>query len=301
MREPQDLTKNTWVTSGSASLDGSTNSSAVFRNQLFASIARSGVVRLTLDSSDEGAKRGIIEMLTETFANDANRRSAPNEAKGRARPVDTGNGEIRLHSEASFSPAYPKLLWFYANSVDHDTNAPTTIADGVAIYHSLSRKVQAYFLVNAVTYECVVETGRAIASSDTQSGDETTRRIPYHFNTPGVSQAFYVPRAGEFYFHQERSMCQLTVTGKTAFCGHLFHSPREPQIIAMNIAGHSVEEPPFLDEVLEAFELNTYEHNWTENELLVLDNHRMMHGRRAFPMGTKRDLRVTQSLTVKLD
>ena len=39
----------------------------------------------------------------------------------------------------------------------------------------------------------------------------------------------------------------------------------------------------------------TYDLNWKKNDLVMIDNRRFMHGRRAFKKGEKRDLLVVQS------
>ena len=57
----------------------------------------------------------ITDKFTEIYAVDALRRSARFNQKV-IRDVDVGAKEVLLHSEASFTPAWPELIWFYCNT-----------------------------------------------------------------------------------------------------------------------------------------------------------------------------------------
>ena len=49
--------------------------------------------------------------FTYIYANDANRRTEVYDKK--IKTVDEGNQEMPLHSEASYSPSWPEIIWFY--------------------------------------------------------------------------------------------------------------------------------------------------------------------------------------------
>ena len=53
----------------------------------------------------------LTDLYTENYANDALRRKSRMEQK-EVRNVDYGNEEMALHSEASFTPTYPEIIWF---------------------------------------------------------------------------------------------------------------------------------------------------------------------------------------------
>jgi len=54
----------------------------------------------------------IVDRYTLTYSNDATRRSN-RFGKSKIKNVDYGFGEIPLHSESSFSPNCPEIIWFY--------------------------------------------------------------------------------------------------------------------------------------------------------------------------------------------
>ena len=50
-----------------------------------------------------------------------------------------------------------------------------------------------------------------------------------------------------------------------------------------------------IDEIIKKSEELTYEHNWIKSDLIMLDNRRFMHGRRAFGKHIKRDIVIMQT------
>ena len=61
--------------------------------------------------------------------------------------VDLGNNEIPLHSEASFSPSWPEIIWFYCSSPSKKSGF-TTVVDGVKVYENLKISTKKFFLEN---------------------------------------------------------------------------------------------------------------------------------------------------------
>ena len=54
----------------------------------------------------------FVNQFTYSYANDARRRKERMNDKN-IRNVDGGKKKIYLHSEASFSPSQPEIVWFY--------------------------------------------------------------------------------------------------------------------------------------------------------------------------------------------
>ena len=78
----------------------------------------------------------ITDRFTETYAVDAIRRKVRFNKKP-IRNVDEGVKEVLLHSEASFAPAWPELIWFYCN-VPQQNGGATILCDGVKLWNVLS-------------------------------------------------------------------------------------------------------------------------------------------------------------------
>ena len=74
----------------------------------------------------------FTDLFTIKYANDAMRRTVRFKDK-RAHDVDPGIREMPLHSEASYSPSWPEIIWFYCNKAPKNSGS-TTISDGQTIY-----------------------------------------------------------------------------------------------------------------------------------------------------------------------
>ena len=83
-----------------------------------------------------------------------------------------------------------------------------------------------------------------------------------------------------------------------SFSNHLLAElVKDPQIknkFMLVSNGEKVPTKYIVEIQLKSSEL-TYDHMWTKNDLLMIDNKRFMHGRRAFEKGVKRDIVIIQS------
>ena len=86
----------------------------------------------------------FTDKFTHRYANDATRREIKFNNK-KINTVDLGCKKMALHSEASFSPSWPEILWFICISPSKKSGF-TTICDGSKIYEKLSYKTKKFFL-----------------------------------------------------------------------------------------------------------------------------------------------------------
>ena len=96
----------------------------------------------------------FTNLFTSVYANDTNnftRRNRTSFDKD-IRYVDIGHKAMNLHSEASFSPSWPEIIWFYC--VDPSKkHGETTICDGISLWSMLSQKTKNFFLSNPIKYD----------------------------------------------------------------------------------------------------------------------------------------------------
>ncbi len=71
---------------------------------------------------------------------------------------------------------------------------------------------------------------------------------------------------------------------------------RDPQVLGWNLEDGSEIPDDIMSEVKEVSDRLTININWNDNELCMIDNKRMMHGRRAILENEKRDILNIQSL-----
>ena len=60
--------------------------------------------------------------------------------------------KMSLHSEASFSPSWPEIVWFYCQEAP-SYKGETTICDGIKLWDSLSLETKNFFLANPIKYQ----------------------------------------------------------------------------------------------------------------------------------------------------
>ena len=101
----------------------------------------------------------LTDLYTENYANDALRRKSRMEQK-EVRNVDYGNEEMALHSEASFSPNWPEIIWFFCNEFNTDGRGCTTLCDCIKLWDNLSYETKNFFLLNPIKYKLQIHRKR---------------------------------------------------------------------------------------------------------------------------------------------
>jgi alpha-ketoglutarate-dependent taurine dioxygenase len=210
----------------------------------------------------------VTDRFTETYAPDAVRRPR-RFGKKQIRNVDISDEEVSFHSEAAFAPTWPEIIWFYCR-VPSTAGAYTTICDGVMLWKKLSPQTQKLFLSQPVKYHYLFDLGDAKIPG---RGKE-----PWPFHTVGV----------DGYWDRDNGVADLCV---------LRFAVQESRSRALSFANHAFTDianltttmsdgTPIpretLAEVREAARLLTCDVLWQPRDLLMLDNRRFTHGRRAF-------------------
>ena len=229
---------------------------------------------------------GITDRFTETYAGDALRRKIRFNKKV-IRDVDKGAGEVLLHSEASFTPAWPELIWFYCN-VPPQKGGATILCDGVKLWNVLSSETKNFFLLNPIRFELEIPIGE-------KKQDKGKR--PWLLNSLGTGNGFINWDTGIFHLTLQRLAVQEgRNSNQLCFANHLFVTlDSEPQLIKRTMFDGKEIPKNILKEIHTKANELTYEHKWKKDELLMIDNKRFMHGRRAFEKSEPRDLVIIQS------
>lgn len=231
----------------------------------------------------------FTDIYTTQYAHDAPRRETKFNSKV-IKGVDSGCDEIKLHSEASFAPVWPEILWFYCKTPPPENMAQTTILDGTKLWQEFPSKVKSFFMSSPVMYELTVPVSAQIKNKGKQAWPSK------HIGTKDV---FVDWDSGEMHFKQMRYAVHSNRDGKNfSFCNHLlvdFES--EPQMISREFvfSENKDNEHEILDEVKNLSEEHTYFHSWKKNDFIMLDNKRFMHGRASFDSKLERDISQIQT------
>ena len=233
----------------------------------------------------------FIDRFTKVYANDTNdtlRRKKTNISKF-VRHVDAGNLKMSLHSEASFSPSWPEIVWFYCKT-PCKKDGEITICDGVKLWENLSEKTKSFFLANPLKYKL---------------------KIPlFKENKKGVKKKWFINSVGSYdsfldYKKGELNMCQIRFAvneinhlNKLAFSNHVLHEKPyiDKTIQKWGTIFDKKIPKKIIEEVKKVSDKFTYFHKWEKDDLIMLDNRRFMHSRNHFNKNDSRVILNTQTL-----
>ena len=121
------------------------------REEIIAIFEKTGVIVFQEFKSDPNKILEITNLYTKSYASDAPRRQQMYGEKN-LNSVDEGFHEMPLHSEASYSPSWPEILWFYCVKPSKK-GGTTTLCDGIMLWKKLPNKIRDFFLSNPIVYD----------------------------------------------------------------------------------------------------------------------------------------------------
>lgn len=231
----------------------------------------------------------FTDLFTLRYANDALRRTVRFKDK-RVHDVDPGNKEMPLHSEASYSPSWPEIVWFYCNKAPKKSGL-TTISDGQTIYKKFSLPLKKFFLENQIIYDLKVPFGQ-------KKKKNKILKKPWHIDYPGVFDCYLNLKTNEVNFKLKRyAVIKDKYNLNLSFVNHLqIILNRDPQVkkITMNLSNKILKKK--IIEVKKISNKCIYEINWKKGDLCMINNQRFMHGRRKINKNESRDIINIQTL-----
>jgi hypothetical protein len=206
--------------------------------------------------------------------------------------VNKGSDAIPLHREASYLPERPDVLLFYCERPPR-VGGQTTLCDGVGLLHALPALVREYVQDGdgaslVWTWDLPVERWSAAfgTRSPLQAEEHFTRlregfasweRLETHFNGDQLHGVF-----------RTRCVIPTRFGGARSFCNSVMaYYDREPgpyvakHMYHLALPDGSAFSPAVLADIRDYAERHTYELAWHPGDILLVDNARFMHGRRA--------------------
>ena len=263
------------------------------RNEIIKIFENKGIILFKNFNIDKDQIVKFTDLFTLQYANDANRREIRFE-NPKLHNVDAGKMEMPLHSEASYSPSWPEIVWFYCRLAPKKSGQ-TTVCDGRSIYKNLSQKTKNFFLSNQIVYKLKIPYEK---KKNNKNDSEEIKLKPWYIENPGVTDCFIDFKNKEIHLKQKRyAVVETRKSNKVSFSNHLqIILDRDPQVLGWNLEDGSKIPDDIMSEVKEVSDRLTININWNDNELCMIDNKRMMHGRRAILENEKRDIINIQSL-----
>ena len=228
----------------------------------------------------------FTDMYTEAYSGDALRRKTRFDNK-KIRDVDYGFSRVDLHSEASFAPAWPELIWLYCN-IPPKTGGETILCDGIKLWDSLSVETKKFFLAEQIYYDLKIPVMKKRNKNTKKSW-----LVP----VVGAGNGFVSHKDGCLNIVQKRYAVQESrIMGKFAFANHLFiELDSEPQLLSRTLSNNRDIPDSIYREIKDKSVFFTFDHIWEKNDFLMLDNKRFLHGRKSLNQDDLRDIVIIQS------
>jgi alpha-ketoglutarate-dependent taurine dioxygenase len=235
----------------------------------------------------------FTDQYTERYARPANRRISDNHSVAREadywKQYESADIDMPLHSESSFSPAWPEILWFFC-SVPPTNAGETTLCDGIAIWDHLSTTTKQFFLQQPLSYKLEIDAPLNFKKRPGRG------KQPWIFPKPGVS-GYLDWDTGLICLDLLRyAVNESRVTNKLCFSNHLLaRLDDETQIKQITMANGETIPDAIIVEIKEVSDGLIYDHKWEKGNLMMIDNVRFMHGRRNFSKDSPRRILIIET------
>ena len=233
----------------------------------------------------------FTDIFTQQYANDAQRRIF-RFGKKHIRNVDPGKLEMPIHSEASYSPSWPEIIWFYCH-IAPSKSGQTTLCDGISLFRKLKIITKNFFLANQIIYDLKIPFQNVRSKTNNKA-----KLRPWYLENPGVSNCFIDFSNKEIHLKQKRyAVLETRKANNYAFVNHIqIILDRDPQVLGWMLDNGKEIPEEIMTEVKEKTKELTVNINWQNNDLCMIDNKRIMHGRRKILNDEKRDILNIQTL-----
>lgn len=197
--------------------------------------------------------------------------------------VDAGTQAVGLHIENGTTPLPPDIIAFFSE-VSASQGSQTTVCDGHAVWNSLSEQLKQKFAVPMTIsrylpkqiWQKYVATAFNIAEADTVTWEDLNKFIQM---IPG--QAISPAHEGGVEYHLQMNMIRHdNLKGVPAFANTILgpsYNYQKPQFTFAD--GREISQE-LIAELAELCEQHTQEIDWQDGDVAIIDNKRLMHGRR---------------------
>ena len=266
-------------------------------NQIVKIFELKGVILFKDFEIDPKKLTEFTDKFTFRYANDATRREIKFN-NNKINSVDLGTSEMALHSEASFSPAWPEIVWFYCVKAPKKSGF-TTLCDGIQLYKNLSLSTKKFFLKNQIIYKLLIpfkkkaDSNRIFNDANLiKNTKDWLLEIPGTYNTQIDLKNGFIETEFKRY-----AIIESRINGLLSFCNHLLAVfGTDPQILECKTANGEKVPEDIYEEIRAVSKKITYQIRWNAGELCMIDNKRFLHGRSEILGEEKREIINIQTL-----
>ncbi len=203
--------------------------------------------------------------------------------------MDAGTDAVGLHCENGNSPFWPDLCWFYCETPPAK-GSQTTVCDGVAVYDDLSESARHALLSRDIVYTrrvperlwktYVQHGGGASAGDSTEAMFDALRSL---MNDAGSAEIFLHDDASITYRFRTPAILRKSAFNPSyrAFASSIFGPSYNYERPLITFHDGSPLGQALMDELARVSDRHTRNIDWQRNDIVGIDNRRVMHGRRA--------------------
>jgi len=265
---------------------------SIDKAQLAQWLGRHGYIVLRGFPCDVQGFSDLVRAHSSRISLDPARQFHDKDGKVLAQKVDAGMDAIGLHCENGNSPLWPDLCWFFCTQAPA-VGSQTTVCDGAAVYRDLSPGMRAALAQDIVYTRSVgVDLWKNYvrhASDDGQDAADTRtcfQRLVGLVDASGSGAGNTQVELNEddsvtYSFRTPPILDRSPFSpGQPAFANSIFgpsFNYERPRITFADGTPLSDAMRAALDEVCQR---HTVDVGWQDNDIVVIDNARVMHGRR---------------------
>jgi hypothetical protein len=197
-----------------------------------------------------------------------------------------GGVALGFHAEDSYNPWRPDALWFLCLNAGSHGGAPTGVVDGVRLLRELDDKWRTFALDNQLRFErswTKDQWQKAAGGDDSRDIESFLRTLPdftYEFLADGTLRTAYTT-----------PIVIRTQKGQPSLSNTALHAVTDQEYYGMTLATGEPVPQEFLNVVEKLALEREIPLGWSDGDMVVIDNYRLMH-RRGEYHGNDRELRV---------
>jgi len=217
---------------------------------------------------------------------------------GTTSTVNKGMDYIPLHREGSYAPGCPDVLMLYCVK-PADAGGQTTLCDGVELLQALPSKIRKFVEDAILKWSWSAAPERWMATLGVNSKDAAVAKLNMIKIRLQSWEKLEAAFDGDTLKGVFQTLCVIPTRwgGHRSFCNSLLiYNYREANesYPKHNYVPALSDGSPFpadmLGEIAVCAEARTHETHWQENDILMFDNSRYMHGRTGFTDSQRRIL-----------
>ncbi|MFG2648492.1 TauD/TfdA family dioxygenase [Streptomyces sp. NPDC048436] len=203
-----------------------------------------------------------------------------------AQKVDSGHAPIGLHLENGATPFAPDLLWFHCVKAAK-SGSETTVCDGFRVWDALSERARKTFAEQPVMYSRTVPQAMwqrlaAHLAGGAKEPAEMTVSDLYDLANTDVDATFTQEGDGSLtYTYTAHAAHRTRWSSRTAWANSLLGPSFNYEAPEIRFTDGSAIPADVVAEYTEIAEKVTEEIAWEDGDIVLIDNTRVMHGRRA--------------------